>query len=218
MTLNTDILQKTSAYVSAILHEKLADTFFYHNYGHTSDVVNNVAEISNALKIEGDDLEIVLIAAWFHDTGYVESTKAHEAHSIKIAKIFLAKHNYPADRTKKIIGCIKATKVPQNPKNILEKIVCDSDLLYLGQKDCIERAELLRLEFEQNFKRNIPETEWLTQSVEFFHQHHFHTDFVIKKYGPKKEKNMQGLLKALLKLGLPFIKKQQKNKTSKVLA
>lgn len=188
--IHTDVLQRVSAYVTMLLKEKLPEQYYYHNLGHTDDVINNVAEIAQQYKLSGTELEIVLLAAWFHDTGYSLSRKEHEQKSVKIVKEFFTHHSYAEKNIKKIIGCIKATKVPQKPKNLLEEIVCDADLLYLGKKNMIERADMLRMEFEQNLKKTISETEWLQQTVDFLHQHHFHTSYAIKKYEPMRQKNL----------------------------
>ena len=37
--------------------------------------------------------------------------------------------------TTEITGNIMATKIPRNPKNLLQQIICDADTYHLGTKD-----------------------------------------------------------------------------------
>ena len=200
--INSEILHKASTYVSSLLSTKLKETYFYHNLDHTLDVVDNVAEISQGLTLNDRELEIILLAAWFHDTGYTISPREHEATSADIARKFLTREKYPSRDIQRIVGCIKATKVPQRPKNTLEMIVCDADLLYLGKRHCLEKAELLRLEFEHNRRKPIPESDWLQESADFFQHHHFHLPSVRKKYDPERIKNISRITLRLKRIGM----------------
>lgn len=197
---SSSILQQASAYVSVLLKEQLSENYFYHNFHHTYEVVNNAAEIAGAYPLHGDELEILFLAAWFHDTGHTRGSHHHEESSIQILKQFFTRQYYPEKKLSAVINCIKATRVPQKPKTLLEQILCDADLLYLGKKNMIEQAELLRLESELLQKKTIPETEWLKQSMEFINHHHYHTAYAIKKYEPLKQKNLRKIQRYLSKL------------------
>jgi hypothetical protein len=70
----------------------------------------------------------------------VERCENHEDVSIEIATKFLKENNYPDEKIQKIVGCIDATRYPQNPKNLLEEIICDA-------KDFAYKADLLRVEW-----------------------------------------------------------------------
>ncbi len=200
MKSNRTIISITREYVSKLLTEKLSKTYLYHNLAHTQDVVRGARAIAKALKVSAEDLEIITLAAWFHDIGYSISAKNHEALGIGIAKKFLVQHKYPTLKIKQIIGCIRATKVPQKPKTILEQIVCDADLLYLGKPNAIQRGDTLRREFELHQNKKKSEADWLKQSVQFFKKHHFHTSFVIEKYEPIRQKNLLQIRARIAKL------------------
>lgn len=196
----TGILQKTIEYIQPLFNQKQSVSRVYHNFEHTKDVVSNVIEISEAMKITTTDTEIVLLAAWFHDTGYLENPTEHEERSAQIAVSFLTVSDYPKEKVDRVAKCIRATKVPQHPDNVLEQIMCDADLLHLGKNDSVEKGELLRKEIETLQNRRLSDEEWLNQSIEFFVSHNYHTPYAINEYGKKKNQNLKYLQNQKLKL------------------
>jgi len=65
----SDLLNKASEYASRIISQKLPKGMVYHNVDHTKEVVETTEEIARSSGISNNELEILLIAAWFHDTG-----------------------------------------------------------------------------------------------------------------------------------------------------
>jgi len=191
------IINLVKEYVCSMLIERSPKHNHYHSLDHTKDVVNSVNEIANAENISGEELEIITLAAWFHDLGYIEKTHGHEEISAMFASNFLLNENYDEKKLEMVLGCIMATKVPQHPKNILEKIICDADLSHLGKKSFIERNNLFRTEFEHYFKRKLTESEWLIKSIEFVSQHNFFTDYAQRTFSEIQSENL-----ALLQLQL----------------
>ena len=70
-----------------------------------------------------------------HDIGFTVSSENHEEEGVKIAKSLMAKHNFSHEEIDLVSGLIMATKIPQRPKSLLQKIICDVDLDYLGLVD-----------------------------------------------------------------------------------
>jgi HD-GYP domain-containing protein (c-di-GMP phosphodiesterase class II) len=181
----------------------------YHNLGHTTEVVDGVKEIAQAEGINNDDLELILIAAWFHDLGYVKCCNGHEDLSIEYARNFLNDNRYPEDKIQKITSLIDATRMPQNPKNKLEEILCDADLHHLGTKNTKQKGDLFRLEMEKRNQIVCTDEEWLETSIKFMNQHKFFTGYAIEKFGVQKNINLIKIEKQLKKL-------KKKNKDSKL--
>lgn len=190
-------LQQVEDYVLSILTERTPIQNKYHSVAHTQDVVNSSIEIGIGEKLTPDEMEIVQIAAWFHDIGYIEKSEDHEEISAMYVSNFLSVENYPADRIELIIGCILATKVPQKPKNKLEKIICDSDLNHIGRKIFFERNDLFRLEFENHMKRKLTEYEWIIKTIDFVTRHRFFTEYALKNFSEQKKENLRILQEQL---------------------
>ncbi|MEK7671213.1 MAG: HD domain-containing protein, partial [Bacteroidota bacterium] len=134
MNHNNDILNQAQAYVSSLLNGKLPGWAVYHNLRHTEEIVEAVQEIGEGSRLNKSEMEIVLLAAWFHDVGYTEVADGHEEKGVEIATRFLQAKGYPQNKIEQVGGCIRATKVPQSPKTFFEEIVCDADVIHLGKK------------------------------------------------------------------------------------
>lgn len=109
---NKNLLKTVSEYVYGLFREKLPHEYVYHDYNHTLGVVDGCKEIGEGVKLAESEMEIVIIAAWFHDTGYIFSYADHEERSAEIAENFLKEHNYPQNKIDEIKSCILSTKLP----------------------------------------------------------------------------------------------------------
>ncbi|MBX3007262.1 MAG: HD domain-containing protein [Melioribacteraceae bacterium] len=198
--MHKSILQQTEEYVSSILMTKTPSSRTYHNFAHTKNVLNSAIEIGIGENLNPEDMELIQIAAWFHDLGYIERTEGHEEISAMFASQFLNEIHFPHDKTDIIIGCVLATKVPQSPKTKLEMIMCDADLNHIGREVFFEQNDLYRSELENTLKRKLTESEWLVQTIDFLNRHRFFTDYALKNFSINKEsviKKLQLQLDAL---------------------
>jgi predicted metal-dependent HD superfamily phosphohydrolase len=209
MGISNSIVIKVSKHVNELFDRKSTIAAMYHNFDHTLDVVANVKEISKAMELSGEKTEVIVIAAWFHDTGYLYSPVEHEERSVKLATAFLKKIGYPEKKIAEVAGCIRATKVPQRPKNLIEKVMSDADLLSLGKKDSIEKGEMLRAEIENMSGKPMSEKAWVKQSIAFFQDHHYHTDYAIQYYSENRQRNLKVLQAQLEKLERGHGKKEK---------
>lgn len=186
----TSFLKNTVSYVTQLFKEKLPSWAVYHNLSHTIETVNGCTEIGKGSGLPENDLEILCIAAWFHDTGYIFKIEEHEEKSSEIALKYLKENDYPIEKINKILECIMATKTSILPKNLLEFIICDSDLITLGKPDYFKRNELLKLEIELRENKSINEYAWLKRSLNFLSSHNFYTDYARLNYSQQLEKNL----------------------------
>ncbi|HEX3009799.1 MAG TPA: adenylate/guanylate cyclase domain-containing protein, partial [Bacteroidales bacterium] len=114
------------------LERELPRDLHYHNIKHTVDVVTEVELIGWAEGVSDDDLLILKTAALFHDVGHTRSYTEHEYYGTVIAREILPSYNYSPEQIEKICDMIMSTKMPPSPRNLLEEIMCDADLDYLG--------------------------------------------------------------------------------------
>ncbi len=187
------IIKRSEEYVKKVLSERCPAEFKYHNYYHVQKVVEAAVEISDNENITSEEKEIIILACLFHDLGYIDKCEGHEEVSCYYAQEFLTKEKYPSDKIKIIISCILATKIPQQPKNKLEMIVCDADLHHLGTEDFLEVGNNLRKEIEYNQKIKFTDLVWLDTTVKFNKTHFYFTDYAKKIYGLRKEYNVKEL-------------------------
>ncbi|MCP5063662.1 MAG: HD domain-containing protein [Ignavibacteriae bacterium] len=188
--MESEILEKVEEYVSNLFNEKSPAENVYHNLTHTKLVVKTVKVISDSENLTDNDKEIVAIAGWFHDVGYTETCAGHEEISFKYATEFLKKQNYSNENIDKIAQCIKATKIPHEPNNILDEILCDADIHHLGKKKFFEKSDLLRLEIENRANKKLSDLVWISKNIKFLSNHVFFTSYAKLNYNERKNKNL----------------------------
>lgn len=194
------LLSTVENFVSNLLKRELPHVFIYHNLSHTQRVVKYTKKLIKGENVGEIDAENVLIAAWFHDTGYTKDPKNHEEQSSIIASDFLKKHKVDAKRINVICAIILATKMNFEPTNLLEQIIRDADCAHFGNKIFLELNELLRHEWEETCNKTFSDIEWTQDNISFFtKQHQFYTNYAIENWQSGKEKNLAILFKALKK-------------------
>jgi len=192
-----EIVKKTSEFVSTLLKEKLPDWAVYHNFAHTAETVEAAREIAEGSKLNKSETEIILLAAWFHDSGYTEKTVGHEERSSEIAREFLTAGGYPTAKIDEVVRCILATRVPQTPVDLLEQVICDADIHHLGKKRFTEKNDLMRTEIERREGKPMTDVEWLDMCTRFVSSHEFHTGYAREEFEPRRTKNIIRLQEAL---------------------
>lgn len=190
------MIRKTKEYVGAFISAHFSEKICYHNIDHTLDVVEASELIGNASNMSEKDLELVLIAAWFHDTGYYLGNENHEDNSALIAGEYLSSKGLSKTDIETVKNCILATKIPQQPKNLLEKVLCDADLYHLATDHFFEKSELLRQEMMEE-DQQMSLKSWLNMSSDFIQCHQYHTSYAKKYLCPKKASNLKLLEKKI---------------------
>lgn len=156
------------------LIKNLPDHLHYHDYTHTIDVVNQAELIGYGEGVSDEQILLLKTAALFHDTGHTIESKGHEAHGCNIAKEWLTAYNYSEEQIEEICGIIMATEMPPQPKTLLQRIICDSDLDYLGRTDFIPTSNALYKELEAIGVMNDI-NEWNKLQIKFLSVHQFYT-------------------------------------------
>lgn len=194
-----ELIKSIKSYIDHLYSENSPMENVYHDFTHTKDVIEAAEKIGKSLNLNEEELQIITIAAYFHDVGYIDTRENHEARSVEIAKNFLAENHVERNKIDKITGCILATKMPQSPKNILEEVICDADLHHLGSKDFFERNEIFRMEVEKVLQKNYSDIQWLQSTIEFMSSHKYFTPYARNKYDEQKQLNLAKLQKRLRK-------------------
>jgi predicted metal-dependent HD superfamily phosphohydrolase len=198
MNKEINIVAKAKSFVEKLLNEKLSKDLTYHNFAHTERVATAAEEIGKHSSLESDDLEIVLLSAWFHDTGFIKSYENHEEESQKIAEEFLAAENFPKEKIKLVVTSILATKRDQQPNNDIENVLCDADMYHISQDGYPIVADSLRKEWEHVFQTVQSDMEWYQSCLEFMLKSKFYTQYgkeVLEKGKDKVLKNLKKKIK-----------------------
>lgn len=193
--------QSAKIYVIDRLKNELPDNLHYHGLHHTYDVISTTEMYAYSEGIEGDDFIMLKTGALYHDIGFIVQYKGHEEVGAQIAEKTLKGFEYTDEQIKIIADMIRATNLNIEPKNILEQILCDADLDYLGRDDFPIRSQTLKIEFyEQGFITD--EKSWETIQYGFITKHKYYTNTAKKIREPRKQKYLKDLKKLLEKYSI----------------
>jgi uncharacterized protein len=157
------------------LRSDLPQGLTYHGLHHTMDVWRRASALCVAEGIKGRMATLVKTAALLHDSGFLKNKhEGHEQQGCLLAKEILPDFDYSNEDIELVCGMIMATKIPQSPATLPERIICDADLDYLGRDDFHKIGGSL---FKELSLYNIIQEEkaWNRIQVSFLSAHRFHT-------------------------------------------
>ena len=205
-------------YVFNLFKDNLSLDFTYHNFMHTVKVVEAIKTLCKEEQISSELQEKLLIAGWFHDTGYTKIVQGHENESANIAEEYLRAKNFDENYISEVQKYILITVLHNIPTNVGEAIVKDADNFHLGQLEYSKIAELLRDEIAKICGKEYTDYEWNVENRNFFlNVHHYYTDAAKDLWQKGKEDNylsIQNKIKEIEFLGeIPnkFDLKKKKN-------
>jgi uncharacterized protein len=181
--------QKVKKFILDKLKKELTKNLTYHSLGHIKDVYASAERLAKLEKVTGEELTMLLTAVLFHDSGFLVSQREHERISCEIARANLPDFSYSPEQVECICGMIMATQIPQSPGTKLDRIMCDSDLDYLGREDFFAIGDKL---YDELCMYGIidNENEWNKLQVRFLEKHHYFTDAAKQLRVAKKAENL----------------------------
>lgn len=177
-------------FILQYLEKELPDNLSYHGLHHTLDVFNAAMKIAETENLSPHEIKLLRIAILYHDAGFTANYKDHEERGCEMARKNLPAFGYTDRDIKIICGMIMATQIPQTPKTLLEKIICDADLDYLGRNDFYKISNTLFEEMKV-YGSLHDEKEWNKIQKRFLDKHQYHTEFGKKHREHKKQKYLQ---------------------------
>ena len=186
------LVKEAQGYVTALLTKELSPKLTYHSLQHTETVVKECRALAPAAALDPDDTEALLLAAWFHDTGYLDVYDGHEYRSMERAAAWLAGHGVEAGRSQLIQDLIRTTHRNEEPVTELHKLLADADMSNLAQSDFHSRAEMLRAEWEVMLGKTYSTPEWDELQLNFILTHKYLSDAGKERYRRDLKKNLGG--------------------------
>jgi uncharacterized protein len=173
-------------YIIDKLRDELPDNLYYHGLEHTLDVLKSAENYAAMEHLCKEDLILLKTAALYHDSGFLVKYSSNEVDSVDIICSVLPRYDYSIKQIDRIGRMILSTEIPQKPKNLLEKILCDADLDYLGRDDFYMIAIRLFREWNANGITTSLK-EWYMQELYFLQQHEYFTKSAILLRNEKKK-------------------------------
>lgn len=173
--------RKVKKFMLAKLKAELPKGLHYHGLHHTVDVINAAERIAQGEEVDKAEKMLIKVAALFHDSGFTRVYDGNEPEGVKLAHEILPKFGFTKKQIKRVEGMILATIIPQRPTNILEEIMCDADLDYLGRskEEFYKVSDSLKVELlEHGVLKD--ESDWDPIQVNFLTEHRFFTQTAVK--------------------------------------
>jgi predicted metal-dependent HD superfamily phosphohydrolase len=182
-----------------LLKEELPSRFTFHSYSHTEDVLREAILFAVLADRDVREIELLGIAAAFHDVGFITCPEDHEALSAKTAGEAMEKSGKNSPEEISLVeAMIQDTKiVDQDGRKIrvasseLSKYLLDADVSNFGRDDFFERLEAHCRELGCDSKDHLEQTRDLMLDHTWF------TEVAGRLRQSKKESNLLMLNKRI---------------------
>ena len=201
---HTRRLRAVDEYIRDLFKDELPAGIKFHDINHTLHPARGVVAVANKLAVSENisehDRELLIAAAYFHDTGYIREYEKNEPIAARMAGRILKLIGYKPDEIKKIQKMILATDLGRKPKTHVEKILCDADLDNLGREDFFKLDGKLR-EGRRIRGLDVSDDEkWYQGTLGIMKNHQYYTESQKKLREKGKQKNIKALLNKLEKI------------------
>ncbi|MFT7590924.1 MAG: hypothetical protein ACI9UJ_000845 [bacterium] len=184
---------KLKKYLTHKFNSGIRSELSYHTWEHVLGVLDVCNQYAKRYNITGRDAHLLRTAALIHDIGFLWTYTDHEEEGVEFTKRELPDWGYSKKDIEIIDGMILATQIPQKPKNLLEEIICDADLDYLGTEQFYTIGETLFKEFQAMDQIKTSE-QWNKLQINFLKGHRYHTPYARRYREPIKQKHLQDLI------------------------
>lgn len=183
--------EEAKKFIISRLEKELDPRLTYHSIDHTMDVLESAERLAEFENITPEQLILLKTACLFHDSGMLVTYRGHEEASIEICKTHLPDYGYSDEEIETISRMIRTTKLPQCASDLLDKILCDADLDYLGRPDFFMIAHRLKYEWDMLDFHPTTLQEWYKIQRDFLTNHKYFTRTAINLRQSAKQENLR---------------------------
>ena len=187
--MESEIIRKAKIYVEQYFEENIDKKYTYHTYNHTLKVYESARNIADESNILDDEIEVLCLAALFHDTGFSEGSTNHELRSAELASDYLSEEGYDEEKTATVARLINATSKDAIAKDRLEGMIKDADLSGLAHPFYNIESQHLRQEWENVSGVAMKDLEWNQVNLNFMKNHSYLSEAAKKLYKQGKKTN-----------------------------
>ena len=212
--INDLLVTESESYISSLLAENLPEKIIFHDFNHALMIKKYAETIGEHTGLNADEMNMLRISALFHEVGYVNSYEQSNEESIKIASAFLAGHKVDQQTIDHICEIIRATKLPQSPKDKIAEVLCDADMMYIATESGIEQFDSLYDEVALSKIKPGKRPVYEKECIDFFTAHAYFTEFGKTMLQPAKEAAVKRITERMKRRKLLESKKESPDKKS----
>lgn len=181
---HTPLLDAARRHVLHLWNEQHDARLVFHNYAQAAGAADLVEKLATAENLPASTAEIALLAAWFHNVGYLyDNARPVEAGAIR-AEFFLVEQGCEPEKIRQVRQCIATALADAHPETAEARVLNDALHAYDWVENYETRTPLLRLERELLSGRPVGEAEWQRQVDERLRKCVFFTAFAKTNYEP----------------------------------
>ena len=234
---NINYIQEVELYVTKVINEESSEKVVFHDIEHVHRVISGVKRIGSAEGLVYEEMEIVLIAAWFSRIGFknyknLEKSKTSVDYMLKCylsakakAESFLKQIDYPNSKMKQVLELLGNLKPNVKPDTKLGSVLADATTIEWASKKAKKRIQLQYQEFLLQDVIKTGRSGYFDSVLSALRKHVYFTDYGREVLRPKKmelikklekeqkdlDKNQDFLLSKELGISEQEVKKLKKN-------
>lgn len=176
LSLSTKLIERASEFVLELLQESLSPTFVFHNQRYTVQTVHAISLISKAEEMSLQDQFILKMAAWFHHTGFIETTENHRTVSVRLASDFLERYDVDPLTIEKVTSTILHSASAWDVNSLLDMVLYDADWYFLAASNYKEMLDRRKEEIIE-IDGSLSDQRWSDFIDDCFIQHQYLTNY-----------------------------------------
>jgi hypothetical protein len=191
--INDQLIALAENYLESMLAEKLPPEIIYHNFNYSVTLKKYAETVGAKTGLDPDEMKILRVCSLFHSAGFVNYSEEWHEESIRIASAFLKLNDVDPTDINQIAEVIRATRVPQAPRDKISEVLCDAVMMFLTADNALEQFDLLYDETAALIPGLRKRLTFEKRSIEFFTGHVYFTNYGKQVLQPRKEAFLQRL-------------------------
>lgn len=176
------VIDRAALHVLQLYQQRHEARRIFHTYPHAMTTVDRVAEIARAEGINGEDLEVALLAACFLHTGYLFDRQEWTSYSLREARRFLAGEEFPKEKQNRVAQCLHAGSGAHPPADDAQRLLVDARQLTDLIEGFADRNPLLKLEIEFLSQQTYDHLDWARYQLQELLNVRLHTAYARNRY------------------------------------
>lgn len=184
-----ELIKEAEQYVKDLFLKHKNELLLFHNIGYIKKTVGYANQICDLERIDKEEREKILIAAWLFSLGFLFDYIDYKKHSLRVAHEFLKAKKVDAAKTEDILMTIESVLYNKQHENICGEILYDASEFYISTEDFLLWVKYHRQERNYFLKPKLTKRSFWQTVQTYLNEHQFCTKSGKQLFGAGKEKN-----------------------------
>jgi hypothetical protein len=162
-------------FILSKLEAELNKNLYFHNFEYARHLYEYSGLLAKAADLDLEETLFIRTSALLLNVGFTTGYENQENKSAEYARKILPEYNYSEKQITVISNLILSSKWPPEPKNLLEMVLYDIKMEYIGRADFTRLYKLLFLEQNQ-YMKSVDVLEFKRKQLDIVKQYQFFTE------------------------------------------